>query len=129
MPVQHPGDRLVRDPGEPRDIANAGRPRPGAGPPVLGYGVPLHITSMAYRTRRRVFLTARLFWRRDARQEAGYLAEQRVAVAAAREPQRMVARLLEVPSACDPFRQVAALKRRRDAVAEAVDHQCRHVNR
>ena len=63
---------------------------------MLAYGVPLHITSMAYRTGRRVSLTARLFSRWDARQEAGYLAEQRVAVAAAREPQRVVARLLEV---------------------------------
>ena len=41
----------------------------------------------------------------------------------------MVARLLEVPRARDPFRQVAAVKGRRYAVAEAVDHQCRHVNR
>ncbi|HZZ54478.1 MAG TPA: hypothetical protein VFE26_09380, partial [Trebonia sp.] len=41
----------------------------------------------------------------------------------------MVARLLEVPRARDPFRQVAAVKGRRDAVAAAVDHQCRHVNR
>jgi hypothetical protein len=86
---------------------------------VLAYGVPLHITSMAYRARRRVFLTARLFSRRDARQEAGYLAEQRVAVAAAREPQRVVARLLEVPRACDPFRQVAAVKGRRYAASSA----------
>jgi hypothetical protein len=41
----------------------------------------------------------------------------------------MVARLLEVQRARDPFRQVAAVKGRCDAVAEAVDHQCRHVNR
>lgn len=56
-------------------------------------------------------------------EEAGDLEEQGVVVAAAREAQRMVARLLEIAGARDVRGQVAAVERDREAVAQPLDHQ------
>jgi ATP-dependent DNA helicase RecQ len=56
-------------------------------------------------------------------EEFGELAERRVVVTAAGEPQGMVAWLLEVACPADVRRQIAPVERRCDPVTEAMDYQ------
>jgi hypothetical protein len=60
---------------------------------------------------------------RGLREKAGDLVIERLAVPARGEPQRVVARLLEIPGAGDVRGQVTAMAGRRDAVVQALDHQ------
>jgi hypothetical protein len=68
-------------------------------------------------------------WLRRRGEKICDLGIHRVVVTAGGEPQRVITGLLEIASARDVGGQVTAVAGRRDAVAEALDHQRGHVDR